>query len=139
MATSYATPAQLAAWTGATAPTNASQLLRSASLVITDATFSAFYATLNGVPTDANVLQAFQDATCAQAAAMTTLSIDPLAGGVLTANVESRSKIGSAEIWLADGDAAAAAKARALTTIVPEAKLILEQAGIRLNSPWIVG
>lgn len=140
MTTSYASSSDLAAWLGVAAPPNATPLLRSASLIITDATSTAFYAVDNaGVPTDTVTLQAFKDATCSQAAAMMTLDIDPLAGGVLTSGAESLVRIGSAEIRYGDDVLAATAKSKALQSIIPEAKLILEQAGIRLNMVWVNG
>jgi hypothetical protein len=140
MVTSYATSADLATWTGTAAPTNVVPLLRSASIVIRDATLFAFYAVDGtGTPTDATTLQAFKDATCAQAAAMIALGIDPLAGGVYESSIESLVRIGSGEIRYGDDAVAAAAKERALASMVPEAKLLLQQAGINLYAVWVTG
>lgn len=49
-------------------PANASRMLREASREVEDMTLTAFYETdTNGYPTDAEVIEAFRDATCAQA------------------------------------------------------------------------
>jgi hypothetical protein len=143
MATVYATPTDLTAWMAPTViPANATQLLRTASLAIREATETAFYAAdpTTGLPTDTVLLQAFNDATCAHAAALYTFSIDPLAGGTLESGVvESSVGIGTARITYADAAAALAAKGELVNGICLEASRILRQAGIVLGVPWIVG
>ncbi|MEU6441351.1 hypothetical protein [Streptomyces sp. NPDC047046] len=63
----YATPEQLAAWTGEAAPADAERLLARASEDVDDALLSALYATdAEGLPTDPAVVAALADATCAQ-------------------------------------------------------------------------
>ncbi|MGW5673940.1 hypothetical protein ACWEV4_02410 [Streptomyces sp. NPDC003860] len=63
----YATPEQLAAWTGAPAPADAERLLARASEDVSDALLTAVYETSSvGMPTDPSVVQALADATCAQ-------------------------------------------------------------------------
>ncbi|MCX4824243.1 hypothetical protein OG883_31180 [Streptomyces sp. NBC_01142] len=63
----YATPEQLAAWTGQPAPTDADRLLARASEDIDDALLTAVYRTDDlGMPTDTKVIQALADAACAQ-------------------------------------------------------------------------
>ncbi|WP_282792085.1 hypothetical protein [Streptomyces sp. CC224B] len=63
----YATPAQLAAWTGEPAPPDAERLLARASEDVDDVLLCAVYATTAaGMPTDPAVVQALADATCAQ-------------------------------------------------------------------------
>lgn len=63
----YATPDQLAAWTGDPAPPDADRLLARASEDVEDALRTAVYATdAAGMPTDPDVVQALADATCAQ-------------------------------------------------------------------------
>lgn len=63
----YATPEQLAAWTGQPAPVDAERLLARASGDIDAALLCAFYRTdAAGMPTDPHVVQALADATCAQ-------------------------------------------------------------------------
>ena len=140
----YAVPDDLAAWTGSAAPANATPLLRSASLLVRDATASAFYATdATGLPTDPGTLQAFKDATCAQAAFWAANGIDPAAGALPTAGVLRGKKLGSASL---DYDTAAAASQAVLQArmdsveaLVPEAVRILRGAGVNTYGPWIVG
>ena len=140
----YAVPDDLAAWTGSAAPANATPLLRSASLLVRDATASAFYAAdTTGLPTDPGTLQAFKDATCAQAAFWAANGIDPAAGALPTAGVLRGKKLGSASL---DYDTAAAASQAVLQArmdsvegLVPEAVRILRGAGVNTYGPWIVG
>ena len=140
----YAVPDDLAAWTGSAAPANATPLLRSASLLVRDATASAFYAAdTTGLPTDPTTLQAFKDATCAQAAFWAANGIDPAAGALPTAGVLRGKKLGSASL---DYDTAAAASQAVLQArmdsveaLVPEAVRILRGAGVNTYGPWIVG
>ncbi|ALM38228.1 hypothetical protein [Streptomyces sp. FR-008] len=63
----YATPEQLAAWTGQPAPADAERLLARASADVDAALMCALYDTNDaGVPTAPHVVQALADATCAQ-------------------------------------------------------------------------
>ncbi|MFF2922730.1 hypothetical protein ACFVTP_10055 [Streptomyces celluloflavus] len=63
----YATPEQLAAWTGQTAPDDAERLLARASEDIDSALLTAVYAVdEDGDPTDPKIAAALGDATCAQ-------------------------------------------------------------------------
>ena len=142
MATVYAQPDDLAAWMEADAPANATRLLRTASLAVREATETAFYAvdSVTGLPTDATLLQAFNDATCSHAAALYTFSIDPLAGGTLESGmVESAVGIGTARITYADATAALEAQGELVNGICLEASRILRQSGIVLGIPWVVG
>lgn len=62
----YATAADLAAWTGKPAPTDAERLLARASEDIDAALLTAVYTTDDaGKPTDPNIVAALADATCA--------------------------------------------------------------------------
>lgn len=134
----YATPNDLAVWTGHATPSNALQLLRSASLAVREATELCFYAVdSDGFPSEYVKLQAFRDATCAQAAFLAANDIDPFAG--LQPGVESSTKIGTASIVFADADMAAEAKQAALGSIVIEAQRILRDAGVLPTDPWVVG
>lgn len=136
----YATSADLTKWTGTTAPDNADQLLRTASLAVRNATKTARYdVDTDGLPTDADTLQAFKDATCAQAAALAAAKVDPAAGGVLKAGVATSKSVGSASIGYADSAAAAAAKQALLTSLCPDAASILTQAGLVTVAPWTFG
>ncbi|GAA1175973.1 head-tail connector protein [Streptomyces rhizosphaericus] len=67
MGSVYATPEQLATYTGAPAPEGAERLLARASEDIDAALLTAYYATdADGDPTERHVVDALRDATCAQ-------------------------------------------------------------------------
>lgn len=64
----YATPEQLAAWTGNPAPTGAERLLARAAEDIDSALLTAVYRVdEDGDPIDTTIAAALADATCAQA------------------------------------------------------------------------
>lgn len=122
-------------------PTNADALLRSASLRVREATKTARYTVDGtGLATDATVLQAFKDATCAHAAALATAKVDPAGGGVLTkASTAAAKSVGSASVSYADAASAAAAKASLHTSLCPDAVTILQQAGLLSGEVWVIG
>lgn len=135
----YATSADLATWTGAAAPANAAQLLRSASLLVREATACDFYATdTTGLPTDTAVLAAFNDATCAHAALWAALKVDPLAGAAQV-RIQASKGIGTARISYADAQAAADAAADSLRNLCPEARRILRDAQLGSTAAWRIG
>lgn len=144
MALIYATSDDLSAWSGQTAPPNATQLLRRASGLVRKATATAFYATdTTGLPTDAGTLQAFKDATTAQASMWAAAGIDPTGGGVAVVAPLRAKKIGSAAL---DYDTSASssvtaysARSAAAVTLCIEAVDILQAAGINLINPWVAG
>lgn len=144
MALIYAAPTDLATWTNATAPANATQLLRRASSLVRKHTATLFYATdTGGLPTDAVVLQAFKDATCAQAAMWTAAGIDPAGGGVAPITPLRSKRIGSAAL---DYDTSSTSSVTAYTartaaalTLCEESVDILQQAGLNLTQPWVTG
>jgi hypothetical protein len=144
MALIYATPTDLSAWTGAAAPANATQLIRSASRLVRQATSVAFYAVdAQLMPTDTGLVQAFKDATCAQVTLWAVNGIDPSSGGITAAGVLKARAIGTAKLdydtTAATSVTAFAAKAFAARTLCRESIEILQQAGITTNSPWIAG
>jgi hypothetical protein len=131
----YADSADLTAWTGTAAPSNATVLLRSASLLVRRATRSAVYAVDGtGLPADTSVSGAMRDATCAHAAALAAAGVDPLAAGT-EAGAVSASSIGSASVTFADSAAAAAARARLSDRLVPEALAVLAAADLLSGAP----
>ena len=149
----YATPSDLAAWTGTAVPANATQLLRSASLLVQEATSNAYYDTPpdtsggqssgsynyyrpDALPSDPAVLAVLNAATCIQAAAWAALGIDPTLAGVVQPTVVSQKHIGTASIVYADAAAASAAKALAATQLVPEAMRVLLQAHLVSTLVW---
>jgi hypothetical protein len=133
----YAEAADLVDWTGQAAPDNADILLRSASLLVRQATRSAVYATdATGLPTDVDVVAAFTAATCAHAAALAGAGVDPLAAGT-EAGVSSTS-IGSASVTTLGYLGAEAAKLKLATTLCPEAAAILDAAGLLGCAPSLL-
>lgn len=77
----YATPAELATWTGTPAPVNAPVMLREASGLVVDAIICDLYeATSTGLPTNPAYVDALRDATCAQVEHWIAAEIDPLKG-----------------------------------------------------------
>ena len=136
-----AAPTDLAAWTGTTAPANAVPLLRSATTLVLAATKGAYYAVdpLTGLATDPVVANVLNQATCIQAAAWTTLGVNPLTGGVAVSTVVSQKSIGSAHLTYADAAAAATAKTAAVTELVPEAVAKLSQNNLLPTNVWIYG
>lgn len=144
MALTYATSADLAAWTTQTAPANAVTLLRRASALVRKHTAVLFYATdVNGLPTDAVTLQAFKDATCAQAGFWAANNLDPAGGGLTQTGVLTNKRIGSASLSydVAGAGSVAAYQARidATSELCEEAVDILQQAGLNLTQPWVTG
>ncbi|WP_350347257.1 hypothetical protein ABIQ69_11510 [Agromyces sp. G08B096] len=130
--TTLAEPADLAAWTGTDAPTNAAQILRSCTSLVLDETKTATYPVdpETGLSTDTDVKNALRDATCIQAAAWVALKIDPATGGVLAQSVKKRKELGTAVIEYADSASAAAARAQAYRELVPEARAFLRNRGL---------
>ena len=136
-----ATPADLSAWTGQPVPANATPLLRSASSLVLGASSASYYAVdpVTGLATDPVVAKVLNDATCIQAAAWAALGIDPLLGGVVVASVASSKSIGSASLSYSDAGQAADAKAKALTTLVPEAARKLRENNLMGSNVWMYG
>ncbi|MBS0231721.1 MAG: hypothetical protein JSS52_11270 [Proteobacteria bacterium] len=133
--TMFAVAADYTAWVGGVAPANITAILRGCTTLVLDATKTAVYTTdpATGLATDTVVKDALRDATCIQAAAWVTLNIDPVTGGVMQTGRTVRSKrIGSAVIDYVDADvtSAAAARAAAYTTLVPEAFTFLRNRGL---------
>jgi hypothetical protein len=136
-----AAPEDLTAWTGTDAPSNATVLLRSATSLVLEATRQAYYDVdpLTGLATDTQIGGALQNATVIQAAAWAALDYDPLTGGVVTAGVESSTKMLSSTIVLADASKAAQSRADAVTGLVPEALRVLELNNLLIPNPWAFG
>lgn len=145
---SFVIPAMLATssdyntyWGADTAPTNVDALLRSCTTLVLDATEGAYYPVdaLTGLSTDTDTRTAMRDATVIQAAAWAALGINPQTGGVATSGVKRSKKIGSASIEYADSDAAAAARATAYSSLVPDALRVLQQRNLLGNGPYANG
>lgn len=136
----YATPEQLAAWTDTASPANAAQLLRSASLLITDAIANAVYdVDGTGLPTDSDKVDALSDATCAQAAAWAALGIDPAAGPAGVTGAVQSSSIAGGSVSYAVSSTAGDDRAAAAARLTGEALLILRQAGLLTGAILVLG
>lgn len=134
----YATPADLAAWTGEAAPPNATRLLRSAALLVRRDTAADYYDadTVTGLPTDTTLATAMQEATCAQVAMWAANSIDPAGGAAgVDAVVSQRAQGGRSESYALGVDADRINRAQ-ITTLCPESAAILRQAGLASAGVW---
>lgn len=128
----YAQPADLTDWlTQDGVPEHANRLIRSASLLVAEATRAAVYDvdTTTGLPYALTYVEALRDATCAQVAAWDALGIDPAKGAAGAPALESAKSIGGASISYAV-DVQAAAGAQAATGLCEEALRILAGAGL---------
>lgn len=128
----YATPSDLDGWlTSDGVPENAQRLIRSASLLVADATRAARYDvdTTTGLPYALTYVEALRDATCAQVAAWDALGIDPAKGAAGVPAVEASKSIGGASISYAVG-AQVEAAATSATALCEEALRILAGAGL---------
>jgi hypothetical protein len=128
-------------YVGADAPANATALLRSATTLILRETRQAYYDVdpLTGLATDAQIGGALKLATIIQAAAWSAINYDPLTGGVITAGVESSTKMLSSTIVFADAAAAAQSRSEAVAGLVPEAERVLELNNLLIPNPWTFG
>lgn len=143
----YATADQLEAWLQDDVPDNADTLLRSASGLVRRATASDYYDVDGaGKPSDATILQAFTDATCAQAACWIALGIDPVGGsagalGVTGAVVSSKLLSGSVQYDTTplNNQAVINAKQQAATELCDAAIEILQEADLLRSGVWVYG
>lgn len=126
------------------APANVGSLLRSASLLIQQTTIASFYDVDDtGLPTDAVVLQAFVDATCAQVATWAGLGIDPLLvaldgkGPVRSKGIDGASI--SFDTTAASSAAAFAARQAAASQLCDQSQQILRAAGVLSTRVWTYG
>lgn len=135
----YATTAQLTTWLGVASPSNATSLLRSASILVRRATLTAVYdIATGGMPTDADLVAALKDATCSQAATWIALAIDPAQGVAGAGKVVAAKSIGSASVTYATVNAAQA-MADASEFLSQEAWLILSDVGLTSGTPAVFG
>ena len=134
----YATSDDLTDWTGTTAPDNATALLRTASLIVRRATMTATYAVdETGAPTDADILDAFRDATCAQAAALAANDVDPAGAAAGASGEIASSSIGSASISFATDASTSALTRSLLSDLTDEAAMILSRAGLTAQPVYV--
>lgn len=127
-----------ATWTEAAAPDGIDAKLRGCTSLVLDASLGVIYDVdpLTGLATDETVKNALRDATCIQAQAWVALNIDPATGGIQTSGVKRAKRIGSASIEYADTATAAAARAAAYTSLVPQAAMFLQQRNLLGTQPF---
>jgi hypothetical protein len=135
MTTVYASSENYTVLYGEPAPPKLGNLLRSASILVRRETITAIYATdAEGKPVDAQVIAAFQEATCVQAQFWVANSIDPSSGGLPQPAIVQTKKIGTASIVYdtsAQGSAnVIAARMAATSGLCLEAFSVLQQAGL---------
>lgn len=137
----YATDEDLTDWTSQPAPDNADVLLRSASLLVGEATITARYKTdSDGYPSVKTVRGAFRDAVCAQAAAWAAAGIDPTTAGLDKGQGPVSAKsIGSASLSYAGAENTAASRVDAIYALVPDARRILAAEGLLAGRAWVYG
>lgn len=131
----YATIRDLEAWTGRNPPGNAGSLLRSASVLVEDATLTAVYSTdKDGMPRNPNIAKTFRDATCEQVRFWADNGLDPQAD-TLTVSTQagvSAKTISGAQISYDSSDLAKVrqAKLNSLQALSLDAARILRNAGL---------
>lgn len=135
------TAADVAAYTGVAAPTNAAELIRSATRLILRETRQAYYSVdpTTGLATDAQIQGALHDACVIQVVVWAQIGYDPLTGGVQQPAVESSTKMLASSITFADAALSAQARADALNHLVPEAESLLELQNLLIPNPWTFG
>ena len=124
----YATPTELEEWMGHAPPANAVVLLRSAGLLVDEATIAAQWH-----DTDTDVTEALRDATCAHAAFWAAHNINPLKGSADP--VATTRTLGPASIGYANATDIAEAARLSFTRLVDEAHRILQLAGLTSEAP----
>lgn len=141
----YADVDDLEGWVQDDVPDNADLLIRSASLLVRRATAGDYYdVDVAGKPSDVDLLQAFNDAVCAQVASWVALGIDPAAGagGAVTAAVASSSLLSGSVTYNTSATTSTpivAARIAAATALCDESIQILQQAGAAASAVWSFG
>jgi hypothetical protein len=147
----YATPADLAAWTGLFAddgvtgdptklPAGAVRALRSACKAVRKETITWFFPAdpATGLAIDQGLASSMRTAALEQAEALLALEVDLTLGGTLEADVETSVKLGSASVAVAGAEKAAASRAATIVGLCPEARSTLHLAGMP-SIAWVVG
>jgi hypothetical protein len=132
----YADETDLTAWMApAAVPADAAGLLRSASGLVRSETKTALYDTdTDGYPTDALLVTAFMEATCAQAKFWADSNINPSLGAAGVKPLAASKSIGGASINYSVYAATAEARANSAGALGPDAFYILEDAGLLAGS-----
>lgn len=126
----YATPSDLATFTGEAAPANAIALLARATRLVEGLTTTALYAVdEDGLPEDLDISEAFRDAVCAQAAWFDET------GDVSGAGARFNSLSLGSFSASGGGTGAATNTSAAQSRYSPEAVEILRSAGLLTQAP----
>lgn len=139
MPLTYATPADLAVWTGSPAPANAESLIRKASGLVADATRGSIYRVdPDDRPTDSKIGLALQEATLSQVEAWLDAGISspgPAAAASRPQKVASKSLGGASVSYATDAAADAAWSNLAGGAFLTDIALqILDRAGLLSNN-----
>jgi len=137
MARVYATGTEYADWLGvASPPAGADRALRAASEIVEEMLRTAIYVTdsITGLPTDAAVITALMEATCAQAEYLART--DPGAIGTSAAGGITKFSLGGLSVDRSSGSSTSAADPRLPARWSPRAYRILTQAMLTGTSPW---
>lgn len=129
----YATAAQLETWMDATPEGDVKPLLRRASGLVGRACRNdRYYTQANGLPVDDDLIEALQDATCAQVEVWIAAGVDPIAGDTTQTAQPVWSEIDGARINFDPSGAVAASRAKsaAIDGLCDEAWDILRAAGL---------
>ncbi len=135
----YADEAALGGWVSPM-PDNASALLRAASRLVRKATVNDLYDTTPArIPSEPEVLAAFENATCQQAAFWAANGIDPDAGTAGLEQVAVSSSIAGGSVSFESGQAAAIAEdlRASLESLVPAAWEYLTDEGLGSTRPGV--
>jgi hypothetical protein len=129
----YATESELGAL--CEPPESATELLREASRLVRRATILDIYEVdPAGKPTDPNVIEAFRDATCRQAAEWDRNDVDPVAGEAGVEPLETATSIAGASVSY-DVSVATLARAKLSTALCAAALDILRDAQLASGAP----
>jgi len=118
---------------------DAARMLAFASRLVSHATMSAIYdADTDGMPTDADLKEALQEATCSQVATWSALTVDPAAGAADGGTTVASKSFGGASIQYSVYASTAQARAKAATSLSQDARLILTEAGLTAAGPMVL-
>lgn len=119
------------------APANAGSLIRSASVLVTDATRLDVFEVTGGLPADPQIAEAFRDAVCQQVVVWSSSGIDPAKGEFGQApQVASESVPGGSVTYT--GLPKAEDRIKAAAELCAASKLILRNAGLRSGTPRLL-
>ncbi|GAA0969749.1 hypothetical protein GCM10009555_017450 [Acrocarpospora macrocephala] len=129
----YATTTDLANKLRKAPPLNAPILLERASRLVDKELLCAIYdVDDDGLPTDPVHIEAMRDATVEQVAAWSPIGED----GTGVTDHYTNVKLGSASMSRGGGSSGGSQKGSAAEELAPQARMILQQAGLTGHGPW---